>query len=580
MRRPGMVIFGVASLLAGILSAWAGSDRPIVAVFEIQDETRELSEEQLLNYSEDFAALVDRDGVFRTIYPSAIRKTLALSKQDSLLGCNNRPCWIQAGRALGATKILITTLHEKQGQCTFRSILLDLNRNAPGLTRTIEDSCVQESLVFGLLGLMPNLIAEAASEIRGWGGGSKCKADGRPTIDAEEFENCGYAALLGYPVPIWIARRPGAVEFTGEQITVAQYVGCVAAGRCAAPATSKYDWKCNWGVEGRSDDPINCIEANQAVAFCQWASEHSPKVEWIGMPPYHRMPHDNRLPWEWGLEWMLKTKSNRSQTFMTCDARMNPDEIVMDLSSCELMDESYSSIDAGFRCARLPQSDEQKPISNLESKKNVYRGLKWVYSKPANVEFTKSEITVAQYEECSHAGKCTYSFRNTPSKFCNMGRTSVDELLFLDHPINCISWNEAREFCAWAGGRLPAEQEWEAEATNTGQRRYPWGDEQVTCDYASWGEHHRGCNRDSTWPVCSKPNGNSVSGLCDLFGNVSEWTSSGESSVWGYRHVSRGGSWCSGNLPYEQNTSYRTALGARARSVMIGFRCARSPKGF
>jgi len=103
-------------------------------------------------------------------------------------------------------------------------------------------------------------------------------------------------------------------------------------------------------------------------------------------------------------------------------------------------------------------------------------GIEWVMSKPAGIDFTRSEVTVAQYGACVKAGNC--STPDTGGR-CNWSVNGRD-----NHPINCVDWNQATAFCEWAGGRLPTEDEWYAEASNGGKREYTWGDKAPTCDYA------------------------------------------------------------------------------------------------
>jgi formylglycine-generating enzyme required for sulfatase activity len=98
-----------------------------------------------------------------------------------------------------------------------------------------------------------------------------------------------------------------------------------------------------------------------------------------------------------------------------------------------------------------------------------------------------------------------------------------------------------------------------------------------------------GCGKKRTWPVCSKPAGNTPQGLCDMSGNVFEWVSdwyaesyrgAGSKNPKGVSHgeyrVFRGGSWnVSGNYLRAADRSGRDS--PVSRSVILGFRCARTP---
>jgi len=197
--------------------------------------------------------------------------------------------------------------------------------------------------------------------------------------------------------------------------------------------------------------------------------------------------------------------------------------------------------------------------------------IEWVYSKSAGIYFARSETTFAQYRGCVEAGKCESKHHRNKSdnKYCNWGHPGRDE-----HPMNCVDWYGAKQFCEWAGGRLPTEHEWEAEASSGGSRKYPWGGEKPSCSRCVMDDGGNGCGKKSTWPVCSKRRGDSVSGLCDMAGNVWEWTSSWYNSEKAGR-VLRGGSW---HLDYPESfrASGRLWFDPDLRNYSCGFRCVRS----
>jgi len=125
-----------------------------------------------------------------------------------------------------------------------------------------------------------------------------------------------------------------------------------------------------------------------------------------------------------------------------------------------------------------------------------------------------TEATIGAWNACVAAEVCVERPDWADDPLCTR---SGDDL-----PITCIDWFQAQDLCTYAGGRLPSEAEWEYAARSGGQdRTYPWGAESPTCDRLV--HDLKTCGINGLQPGCSRPDGSTAHGLCDVAGNAFEW---------------------------------------------------------
>ncbi len=219
--------------------------------------------------------------------------------------------------------------------------------------------------------------------------------------------------------------------------------------------------------------------------------------------------------------------------------------------------------DDGGKVASIKAEKAAREMLEVPAGKFIYGGKEGQKVTLKSFTIDTYEVTNSQFKEFVKATK-----RKEPRGWFIYGYKKAEA----DHPMTLVSFNDADDYCEWAGLRLPTEQEWERAARGTDGRRYPWGNE--------WASNKANTSLSGivgTSPVGSYPEGKSPVGALDMAGNLWEWTSSDfdddQVAATVKTKVVRGGSW--GLTHRFASTYFRVGYNPTTVINNIGFRCAK-----
>lgn len=148
LSRAGLSLVVVA--LAGSVPARAEPPRPVIAVFDLEDQTKKLKKSDVRELTAYLSGRIASAGTYKIVPEGALRQALGAAKAKSYAACVDTACQIEIGREVAAEKTLHTRIVALGTQCAVTGTVFDLRTAASDGAATEKSACRVDALVTAL----------------------------------------------------------------------------------------------------------------------------------------------------------------------------------------------------------------------------------------------------------------------------------------------------------------------------------------------------------------------------------------------------------------------------------------------
>ena len=132
-------------------------EKPIIAVFAIEDRTKRLQPDQVIQLTDYFGVKITETGRYVVVPRTDVEAALKAAKVESYRACVDESCQIEIGKQLAAQKVLHTQIVQVGDACAVTSTLYDLRLAATERAASKKGGCDANALVESLEGVAQSL---------------------------------------------------------------------------------------------------------------------------------------------------------------------------------------------------------------------------------------------------------------------------------------------------------------------------------------------------------------------------------------------------------------------------------------